>query len=72
MHDKGVTTKYVQTRYDRLLDLFGNEIDVLLNTPIEKIATVDMLLANVIKSYRDNTLDVIPGRGGQYGEVNYN
>ena len=31
-----------------------------------------MLLANVIKSYRDNTLDVIPGRGGQYGEVNYN
>ena len=72
VHDKGVTTKYVQTRYDRLLDLFGNEIDVLLNTPIEKIATVDMLLANVIKSYRDNTLDVIPGRGGQYGEVNYN
>lgn len=72
VHDKGVTTKYVQSRYDRLLSLFGNEIDVLLNTPIEKIANVDILLSNVIKSYRNNTLNVIPGRGGQYGSVDYN
>lgn len=71
VHDKGVTTKYVQSRYDRLLGLFGNEIDVLLNTPIEKIGKVDMLLSNVIKAYRNNTLNVIPGRGGQYGSVDY-
>ncbi|OED30922.1 TIGR00375 family protein [Methanosphaera sp. WGK6] len=72
VHDKGVTTKYVQTRYDKLLTLFGNEIDVLLNTPLEKIEEVDMLLARVIKSYRNNSLDVSPGRGGQYGQVEYN
>lgn len=72
VHNKGVTTKYVQTRYDKLLTLFGNEITVLLDTPIEKIAEVDILLANVIKSYRNNGLEVIPGRGGMYGEVKYN
>ncbi len=72
VHNKGVMTKYVQTRYDRLLDLFGNEIDVLLKVPIEKIEKVDMLLANVLSSYRNNTLNVTPGRGGEYGKVEYN
>ncbi len=72
VHNKGVTTKYVQTRYDRLLSLFGSEIDVLLNTPIEDIKKVDPLLSDIIKSYRDNTLEVDVGRGGRYGTVKYN
>ena len=72
MHDKGVTTKYVQTRYDNLLKQFGNEIEVLLNTPIESIEKVDPLLSKVINSYRNNGLNVNPGRGGQYGTVEYN
>ena len=71
VHNKGVTTKYVQTRYDQLIGQFSNEIEVLLNTPIEKIEVIDEKLANVIKLYRTNELDVIPGRGGQYGMVNY-
>lgn len=72
VHDKGVTTKYVQTRYDNLLKQFGNEIEVLLNTPIESIEKVDPLLSKVINSYRNNGLNVNPGRGGQYGTVEYN
>lgn len=72
IHNKGVTTKYVQTRYERLLELFGNEIDIMLNTDLKKIEQVDMLLANALKSYRNNTLDVTPGRGGLYGKVEYN
>ena len=71
VHNKGVTTKYVQSRYDNLLKLFGNEIEVLISTPINKIAEVDSLLANVLKSYRNNTLKVNPGCGGKYGEVEY-
>ncbi|MBE6493563.1 MAG: TIGR00375 family protein [Methanosphaera stadtmanae] len=71
VHNKGVTTKYVQSRYDNLLKLFGNEIEVLISTSINKIAEVDTLLANVLKSYRNNTLKVNPGRGGKYGEVDY-
>lgn len=71
VHNKGITTKYVQSRYDNLLKLFGNEIEVLISTPLNKIAEVDTLLANVLKSYRNNTLKVNPGRGGKYGEVDY-
>lgn len=72
VHNKGVMTKYVQSRYDRLIELFGCEIDVLLNVDIEKIRKVDMLLANALESYRNDSLDVEPGRGGCYGKVNYN
>ena len=71
VHSKGVTTKYVQARYDNLIAKYSNEIEVLLNTPIEEIAVIDEKLANVIRLYRTNELDVIPGRGGQYGIVNY-
>ena len=70
-HNKGVTTKYVQTRYDSLVEKFSNEINVLINVPIEKIADMDSNLANIIKSYRTKELNVIPGRGGQYGFVDY-
>ena len=71
VHDKGVTTKYVQTRYNQLIEEFSNEIDVLINIPVEKIAIIDKKLATIIQAYRTNNLDVIPGRGGQYGTVNY-
>lgn len=71
VHDKGVTTKYVQTRYNQLIEEFSNEIDVLINTSVEKIAIIDKKLATIIQAYRTNNLDVIPGRGGQYGTVNY-
>lgn len=71
VHDKGVTTKYVQKRYDYLLKQFGNEINVLLETPIDKIRKIDAPLAQIIDSYRHNRLNVIPGRAGQYGKVEY-
>lgn len=69
VHDKGVTTKYVQTRYDNLITLFGNEIEVLINTPINEIQKIDKELAGIIESYRTNSLEIEPGRGGQYGIV---
>ena len=71
IHNKGVMTKYVQSRYERLIELFKTEIDILLNVELDKIEHVDMLLANALKSYRNNTLNVTPGRGGLYGKVVY-
>ena len=72
VHNKGVTTKYVQTRYNHLLELFGNEIEVLISTSLEKIREIDPLLAQVLNAYRNNCLNVNPGRGGKFGEVEYN
>jgi PHP family Zn ribbon phosphoesterase len=71
VHNKGITTKYVQTRYDKLINEFSNEIEVLLDTPVENIELIDEKLAKIIELYRTNELDIIPGRGGQYGIVNY-
>lgn len=71
VHNKGITTKYVQTRYDKLINEFSNEIEVLLDTPVENIELIDEKLAKIIELYRTNDLDIIPGRGGQYGIVNY-
>lgn len=70
-HSKTIMTKYVQSRYDNLIDIFGNEIDVLTSIPLEKIEDVDKLIVPIIKSYRENNLSVIPGRGGQYGRIDY-
>lgn len=71
IYDKGVTTKFVQTRYDNLIEVFGNEINVLIDVDINKIRGEDKLLADIIKQYRDDKLKVTVGRAGQYGYVEY-
>lgn len=69
VYNKGITTKFVQTRYDVLIKEFGTEIDVLLNVSIDKIRKIDFQLANIIESYRNNTIRISSGRGGQYGKI---
>ncbi len=71
IYDKGVTTKFVKTRYDKLIELFGDEISVLVDADVDEIGKHDKLLAGVIKQYRMNELNVIVGRGGRYGQVDY-
>ena len=41
VYDKGVTTKTVQSIWQRLIDKFAVEIEVLINAPLEEIAEVD-------------------------------
>ncbi len=69
LYNRGITTKYVQTRYDTLIREHDNEIEVLINTPISQIKKDDRELAKVIESYRTNSLEIEPGRGGQYGKI---
>lgn len=69
IYSKGVTTKYVQSRYDNLIKVFNNEIDILVKIPIEEISKIDEELAKIINAYRQNELNVISGRGGQYGKI---
>lgn len=69
IHSKGITTKYVQSRYDALVTEFGTEINVLLNVELDKISKIDSRLAKIIESYRKNTIKICSGRGGQYGKI---
>lgn len=68
-YSKGVTTVFVQKIWKELVYRFGNEINVLIHTPLEEIEAVDPKLSKVIKAFRTNTLHIEAGGGGKYGEI---
>jgi hypothetical protein len=56
--------------YNALIDRFGNEYSVLIDTPIDAIASVvDPAIAQAIMSVRDGTAKVTPGYDGVYGQL---
>lgn len=71
VYDKGVTTKTVQGKWQKLIDNFNTEIDVLINVSIEDIEKIDSNIAPAIEAFRNKTIDVIPGGGGKYGEISF-
>lgn len=70
-YSKGVTTKFVQNIWGVLVQEFGNEIEVLINTPIEEIKMIDKDIAPSIQAFRDKTLIMEPGGGGKYGKIKF-
>ena len=71
VYDKGVTTKFVQEKWQKLIDNFETEIDVLVNISLEDVITFDENIANAIESFRNGTINVVPGGGGQYGRISF-
>lgn len=71
VYDKGVTTKTVQGKWQKLVDSFGTEIDVLINSPLKDIDRIDSNIASAIEAFRNETIDVVPGGGGKYGEISF-
>ena len=69
VYDMGVTTKTVQGKWQNLIDNFGTEIDVLINVPLDDLSKVDENTASAIGSFRNKSLNIIPGGGGQYGQI---
>ncbi len=70
-YSKGVTTKYVQNIWEVLIQEFGNEIEVMINTPLAEIKSIDKKIAHSIEGFRNKTLIMIPGGGGKYGEIKF-
>jgi len=69
VYDKGVTTKTVQGKWQKLIDEFNTEIDVLINASISDIEKIDSNVSGAIEAFRNKNIDVIPGGGGKYGEI---
>ena len=67
--DKGVTTKTVQAKWQKLIDNFKTEIDVLINVSIDDISKINPNIAPAIEAFRNGTIEVVPGGGGKYGEI---
>ena len=71
VYEKGVTTKTVQGKWQKLVGSFQTEINVLIDAPIDEISKIDVNVAPAIEAFRNNEIDVIPGGGGKYGEISF-
>jgi uncharacterized protein (TIGR00375 family) len=71
VYDKGVTTKTVQGKWKELIDNIGNEIEILIDAPIDTISKVNEDLVPAIESFRNKSLHINPGGGGKYGEISF-
>ena len=41
----------------------------MINVGLKDIGHVDSEIASAIESFRNNTLEIVPGGGGQYGKI---
>ncbi|WP_414470101.1 TIGR00375 family protein [Methanobacterium sp. ACI-7] len=69
VYGKGITTVFVQRIWKELVQTFGSEIGTLIYAPLEELSKTDSKLADVIASFRNNTLKIQPGAGGMYGKI---
>lgn len=68
--DCGPNTKKVQNSYVRLINTFGSEFTLLLETPVEDIQTRgSSLLAEAIRRVRANQVLRRPGYDGEFGVI---
>lgn len=71
VYDKGVTTKFVQGIWQKLIDNFQTEINVLINVDLDEIKRIDSSVSAAIESFRNNTVNIVPGGGGKYGQLSF-
>lgn len=67
VYDSGTQTNIVAKIYNKMIDLFKTELDVLMNVPREQLRDFDERIVNAIMLNRENKIPVIPGYDGEYG-----
>jgi uncharacterized protein (TIGR00375 family) len=67
----GMQTKKVWGIYNSLIEMFGDELEILIHTPREKMIEkgVDAKLIGLIMKNRSGNIKVKPGYDGVYGEA---
>jgi uncharacterized protein (TIGR00375 family) len=64
------STQTVWKNYNALIEKFGDEYSVLLDTPLDELAkVVDSSMAQAIVNVRNGTAKVTPGYDGVYGQL---
>jgi len=66
---KSKSTKSARTLYQKMMALFGSEIDILTNTSISDIEKVNSRVSKMIDAYRQDEVGYVPGGGGRYGTL---
>lgn len=63
-------TKTVTSRWNELINVFGSEINVLLDVDISEIGRVTApAITEAIQAFREKKVIIIPGGGGEYGKI---
>lgn len=66
----GVKTKLVNDYYNKLIQRFSSEFNILLNvTPEELVEFTDPLIVSGIVNVRSERLNIKPGYDGEYGKI---
>jgi len=66
----GVVAKAVDQNYERLINVFNNEFNILLDVPLEEIAKIaPSEITEGIKRVREGKLNIEPGYDGEFGKV---
>jgi DNA helicase-2/ATP-dependent DNA helicase PcrA len=65
----GPASKQVDTAYGRLINAFGSEFRLLIETPLAEIAAVSPLLAEAVKRVRTKQVIRTPGFDGEFGVI---
>jgi len=67
---KGVVSKAVKSEYQKAIDFFGNEFNVLLYAnPEELFSRLGQRTAEAVLNIRKGNVDVCPGYDGVYGKI---
>jgi len=61
--------KTVQDAWEKLITVFGNEVNVLVDADLDQIDFVDARITRAIKAFRDGRVILHPGGGGKYGRI---
>lgn len=70
LNQKNPFLKTVQEKWRNLISIFGNEIRVLIDVPLEDIARVTTpSILEVIAALREGNVFFKPGGGGEYGKI---
>jgi uncharacterized protein (TIGR00375 family) len=69
-HKSGVSSKRAQEAYMNLISALGNELEILLATPIKDIEKAGSpLIAEAIARMRAGKVHISPGYDGEYGKI---
>jgi uncharacterized protein (TIGR00375 family) len=68
--DQGVNTKKVTKEWTKLIEIFGDEVNVLVDAPISDVIDIAQPdVGRAIEAFRAGKVIVYPGGGGEYGKV---
>ena len=66
---KTFSSKTVSGIWDKFIKQFGNEINVLIDAPIEELKKIDAKVGEYIDAFRKEEIKQIPGGAGVYGKL---